>query len=540
MKMKKIILYIILSLNFVIQAQERYPIIPKPVHMVEKEGVFVINKKTVIQTSSPFTDEQGFVIRTLQNSVKEITDYTLEEKISAVKKNKIMFTLDQTVTQKEGYKLLISKEKIEIQFADWQGAFYAVQTLRQLFPVDAVAATEIHLPKVEISDYPLLPYRGYLLDVARYYFPVSHLKRTIDLLAFYKINVFHLHLTDDQGWRFESRKYPKLQEISAWRDETQLGFRTDIPIKYDGIRHGGYYTQEELKDLVQYAKEHFIRIIPEIDIPGHSQALLAAYPEFGCVDDTAYTVSTVWGVHDNILCPKDQTFKFLEDVFDEVIEIFPDEYIHIGGDEVRKRRWKESSFCQNFIEKHNLKDEDGLQSYFIKRMGDYLKSKGRAIIGWDEIMEGGLPPNATVMSWRGEKGGIQAAKSSHNVIMTPSAFMYLNFYNTELKNLVEPLANQVVLSLRKVYNYNPFPGELSPEEKKHIIGLQASLWTEYCRNNNIAESMTFPRLCAMAENAWTPIELKNYDEFYNRLIVGVKHLDRWKVNYSKLFLEYDE
>lgn len=535
--MKKLILYILLSLSFVLQAQERYPIIPKPVYMEEKEGVFIINKKTLIQTSS-LTNESGYVIRALQNSIKEVTNYTLKEKTSAVKKNTITFISDQAVTQKEGYKLSVSKDKVEIRFTDWQGAFYAVQTLRQLFLVDTAIVPEIYLPHVEISDYPLLPYRSYLLDVARYYFPVSHLKRTIDLLAFYKINVFHLHLTDDQGWRFESKKYPKLQEISAWRNETQSSFHKDLPLTFDGIKHGGYYTQKELKELVQYAKERFIRIVPEIDIPGHSQAVLAAFPQYGCVEDTSYTVSSVWGIHDNILCPKEETFKFLEDIFDEVMEVFPNEYIHIGGDEVPKDRWKESEFCQNLIKKYNLKNEDGLQSYFIKRMEKYLNSKERTIIGWDEILDGGLVPNAIVMSWRGEEGGIKAAISGHDVIMTPHRYMYLNYYNTPLKDKVEPIGLANVITLDKIYNYCPFPDSLTIEEKKHIIGLQACLWTEYCKTTEHAESLTYPRLCAMAETAWTPVEHKNYEDFYYRLTTNIKLLDRWKVNYSKLFLEY--
>lgn len=538
--MKKLLILIILLLSNqalfeVFSGNQRYPVIPKPVRLVEADGEFIINKKTavIIDDSSC----QGmYVVNALNNAIREVAGFELTKKQKSGK-NCITIKKDLTIGHKEGYILTINKGNISISYKSLHGAFNAVQTIRQLFPV-VPAKGLISIPCVEIEDAPMLEYRGYMLDVARHFFPMSHLKKTIDILAFYKINVFHIHLTDDQGWRIEIKKHPKLHEIGAWRNETQNGHRTDVPITFDGIPYGGYYTQNELKELINYAQERFIRIIPEIDIPGHTQAVLAAYPQYGCVDDTTYTVSTRWGYHDDILCPKEETFSFLQDVFDEVMTVFPDKYIHIGGDEVQKRRWKESAFCQNMIKRLDLKDEKGLQSYFVHRIEEYLNAEGREIIGWDEILEGGLAPNATVMSWRGEKGGVEAAKSKHNVIMTPSAFMYLNFYNTPFKDKLEPLANTHVLPLEKVYNYSPFPKVLSDEEKKHIIGLQASVWTEYCKTIENAESLTYPRLCAMAEGAWTPIENKNYDDFYNRLIYNIKHLDRWGVGYSKLFLEH--
>ena len=516
--------------------EERYPLIPKPVVLNEKEGSFLINKQTFISITSPAAESYK-TINALQHAVEELTGYELEIKKNDAGNNSILFIADSAIQQQEGYTLSISDKKIEVRFASWQGAFYAVQTIRQLFPLK-ITRQSIRIPAVEIVDYPVLPYRSYMIDVARHFLPLSHLFKTIDMLAYYKLNTFHIHLTDDQGWRFENKKHPRLHEVGGWRSETMKGHRTDIPRTFDGIPHGGYYTQEELQQLVKYAEDRYIEIIPEIDIPGHSHALLAAYPQYGCVPDTTYTVSTEWGYDDNILCPTEETFAFLEDIFSELMAVFPSKYVHIGGDEVQKRRWEESAFCQELINKHDLKDEKGLQSYFIRRMEKYLNDKGKQIIGWDEILEGGLAPNATVMSWRGEEGGIEAAKNKHDVIMTPRAFMYVNFYNTSLKDQVEPLANIQVLPLKKVYGYVPFPALLSWEEQQYIIGLQASLWTEYCKTVENAESLTYPRLCAMSELAWSPVAQKNYKEFYNRLLLNIKHLDRWNVHYSKLFIQY--
>jgi hexosaminidase len=327
-----------------------------------------------------------------------------------------------------------------------------------------------------------------------------------------------------------------LQEISAWRKESVLGHNNDKPKQFDGKRHGGFYTQAELKDLVKYAQDRFITIIPEIEMPGHSQAVLAAYPEFGC-KDTTYEVSTSWGVHKDVFCPNESTFTFLEDVLTEVMEIFPSKYIHIGGDEVPKDRWKESAYAQELIRKHDLKDEHGLQSYFIQRMEKFLNAKGRAIIGWDEILEGGLAPNATVMSWRGENGGIAAAKEKHNVIMTPNTYLYLDYYQTQAGRKGEPLAIGGFLPLEKVYSYNPLPAGLTAEEAKYILGAQANVWTEYIATPEQAFHMTFPRACALAEVAWTPVAQKDYTDFTRRLKQNVRHLEKRQVKYARYFQE---
>jgi hexosaminidase len=354
-------------------------------------------------------------------------------------------------------------------------------------------------------------------------------------MAFYKINTLHLHLNDDQGWRMESRAYPRLHETGAWRKETVVGHRTDRPERFDGTPHGGYYTQAELKELVKYAGERFISIIPEIDVPGHSQAILAAYPQFGCIDST-YTVSTRWGVHKDILCPKEETFAFLKSIVAEVSEIFPGKYIHIGGDEVPKDRWKQSAFCQELIKKLGLKDEHELQSYFIRRMEEIANAAGKQIIGWDEILEGGLAPGAAVMSWRGEKGGIAAARQHHYTIMTPSHYTYINLYQTKDRKS-EPFSNGGFLPLNKIYGYNPVPQELAPAEAQYILGTQACLWTEYVTNEADAEFMTFPRLCAFAETAWSEAGRKNYSHFLVRLKENVLHLKDMGIRFAPFFPE---
>lgn len=511
-------------------------IIPKPVKMTVQEGNFVLTSTTKIVVDDVGMDN---IVSELNTILDKFAGFTLTE-VDQCKSNYIRFVRNKNILREEEYKLFVMKNHIIIEYSSPHGAFYAVQTLQQLLPIKdwGKIKDKLYIPCVEIEDFPQLGYRGYLLDVARHFMPYEYLKKTVDLIAFYKLNVFHLHLSDDQGWRFESKKYPLLQKKSAWRSETQWGHRTDIPVQFDGVRHGGYYTQEQLKELVAYAKKKYVTIVPEIDVPGHTHALLAAYPELGCVEDTTYEVSTVWGYDDNILCPRKETFDFLANLFDEVLDVFPSKYIHIGGDEVQKQRWERSEFCRRYMKSNSLSDVDGIMENFVAFMYDYLDKKGRKMIGWDEIIESKIPSGATVMSWRGEKGGIKAARQNHNVIMTPSAYMYLNFYNTNYRDTLEILANAHPLPLRKVYSYDPFPKDLSDDQKKHIIGLQSCLWTEYCKSTTNAEMLTYPRLCAMSEVAWTPQKLRNYDDFYERLKVNVGFLRMKQVVYSKLFLLY--
>ncbi|MFZ2898283.1 MAG: family 20 glycosylhydrolase [Saprospiraceae bacterium] len=434
--------------------------------------------------------------------------------------NGLEFIPDATVAHPEGYKLSIRPEGIKIRFREPAGAFYAVQTLNQLATPNGV------MPCLDIEDAPRYAYRGMHLDVGRHFFPVEFIKKYIDLLARYKMNRFHWHLTEDQGWRIEIKKYPRLQEVAAWRKETLVGHYSQQPHQFDGQRYGGYYTQEEIKDVVAYAKQRHVTIVPEIEMPGHSQAVLAAYPELSCHGQPV-EVATKWGVFENVLCPTEETFEFLENVLLEVMDLFPGEYIHIGGDECPKAQWKASAFCQELMKKEGLKDEHELQSYFIRRIDKFLTSHGRKLIGWDEILEGGLSPNATVMSWRGVQGGIDAARAGHDVIMTPTSFCYFDYYQSMRND--EPLAIGGFLPLEKVYIFEPTPSELTAEEAKHILGAQGNVWTEYMPSSEQVEYMAFPRAIALAEVLWTQPENRNYKDFLSRL---ERELPRLPANYA--------
>jgi hexosaminidase len=361
---------------------------------------------------------------------------------------------------------------------------------------------------------------------------VEDIKRFLDVMSVYKLNTFHWHLTEDQGWRIEIKKYPLLTQISSVRKESMLGHYRDR--KFDGKSHGGFYTQEQIKEVVAYAASKYITVIPEIEMPGHSQAVLAAYPQLGCNPDKIYQVATRWGVSEDVLAPREETFKFLEDVLTEVMALFPGQYIHIGGDECPKTQWRESRFCQNLMKQLGLKDEDELQSYFIRRIDQFVTSKGKKLLGWDEILEGGLSPNAMVMSWRGVKGGVEAAKQKHDVVMSPNSFFYLDYYQGDSKT--EPLAIGGNLPLSKSYSFEPDLPELTEEETKHVVGIQANVWTEYISNIKYAEYMTYPRALALSEIAWSPKAPKDYSAFKRKLTAHLPHMDARKINYAKVFL----
>src|SRR6195952_907320 len=372
----------------------------------------------------------------------------------------------------EGYRLTVTPQKITIA-GKGAGLFYGIQTLIQLIPADDAAT--IKLPCVQIEDYPRFGYRGMHLDVCRHFFGVEFVKKYIDLMAAYKLNNFHWHLTDDQGWRIEIKKYPKLTQVGSQRAQTVIGnYHDRTPQQFDNTPYGGYYTQDQIREVVKYAADRYINIVPEIEMPGHSEAALTAYPELSCDPSYPYKVAETWGVFHDTYCPSDKTFSFLQDVLTEVMDFFPSKYIHIGGDEVPKEAWKNSAFCQKLIKKLHLKNEEELQSYFIQRMEKFVNSKGRSIIGWDEILEGGLSPNAPVMSWRGEAGGIAAAQQNHNVIMTPgSGGLYIDHGQGPVN---EPLSIGGNEPLTKIYSYNPIPAVLTPDQQKYIVGVQANLW----------------------------------------------------------------
>ena len=393
------------------------------------------------------------------------------------------------------YTLSIAKDNIAIQHKDPEGLMNALSTVYQL-----LAINDNKLPVLEITDQRPFQYRGMHLDVSRHMFPVADIKRYIDYHAFYKLNYFHWHLTDDQGWRIEIKKYPKLQEIAAYRDSTLVGHYNDQPHKFDGKKYGGFYTQKEIKEVVAYAHARGIEVIPEIDIPGHCAALIDAYPELGCTGKDVTVPRGIWGVFFNILCPKEETFQFLSNVFDEVIALFPSQYVHIGGDECPKDQWKTSAFCQKLMKKEGLKDEHELQSYFIKRVEKMINAKGKKIIGWDEILEGGLAPNATIMSWRGIEGGIEAAQLGHPAIMAPSTHCYFDYYQSE--NPEEPLAIGSFIPYEKVYDWKPIPEELPDSLHRYIMGGQGCIWTEYMKDFETVEYMVLVRMATLAEVLW--------------------------------------
>lgn len=542
--MKKIlfcgaIIVLIFAISPLLSAQ--VAIIPKPAKITILEGKFTLHKYTTL-----FFDQTNPELKRVIDLFRIFLKGPLGAEINYSPKKPesgyIELTLDSTVLNKDGYVLRVTPAKIEIKARSAAGAFYAFQTLRQMLPAEIENQTAVQksweIPAVEIEDSPRFEYRGFMLDVARHFQPVEVLKRYVDLLSFYKINNLHLHLTDDQGWRIEIKKYPKLQQISAWRKESMVGHSEDKPRKYDGIRHGGYYSQEQLQDLVSYAQEHFITIIPEIELPGHSTAALAAYPELTCFPRT-FEVTPDYGVFEDVYCTRESTFTFLEDVLSEVVEIFPGRMIHIGGDECPKTRWKTCPSCQQRIQQEKLKDENELQSYFIKRIQKFLNGKGRNIIGWDEIMEGGLAPGATLMYWRtwlGDKHIAEAARADFKIIMSPLDPLYFNLYENE-ERVITPLAYPGLIPLNKVYNYNPVPVQLTGKDAQNIIGVQANLWSEYVTDGQSAEYMTFPRACALAEIGWSSDESKNYDDFIRRLKINTKHLDELHVNYSKYFLK---
>ena len=519
------------------QSAEQNPaLIPAPVSMSMLKGSFVFTAKTKIIIPAPDPETKiaaDFLAQLVNNptgTIPEVVQGTRPEKGS------VLMAYDTAVKNPEGYKLAITPKRIVITAKSPAGFFYAVQTIRQLLPVQVenkklVEGLTLAVPACIIEDEPRFPYRGMHLDVSRHFFPVESIKKYIDILALHKINTFHWHLTDDQGWRIEIKKYPKLTETGAYRKETVVGHAGRPPLKFDGIRYGGFYTQEEVKEIVAYAKARFITVIPEIEMPGHAMAALASYPSLGCTGGP-YEVNTKWGVMDDVFCAgKEETFTFLEDVLTEVIDLFPGTYIHIGGDECPKARWQKCPLCQKRIREEGLKDEHELQSYFIRRIEKFLTSKGRKLIGWDEILEGGLAPEATVMSWRGIKGGIAAAQLKHDVIMTPNTYVYLDYYQCEPQD--QPLAIGGYLPLERVYSFNPVPADLTPEEQKYIIGFQGNVWTEYIATPEHMQYMAFPRAFAVAETAWTPDGKKDFEDFLARLNVLKQRYDALGINYFK-------
>jgi len=523
--MKQLFSFFILLIFVGSSVAQEISIIPKPAEMSVKTGSFVLNNDCVLN----FDAENKDAVR-IASFFQEYLNEVYGLKISSEGTgNKISFKIMSRLNLgKEGYLLKVDNKSIVITASEPNGLFYGLQSLKQLLPLE-ISNNSLEIPCLDVKDQPRFAWRGNMLDVGRHFFPVSFIKKYIDILAMYKINTFHWHLTEDQGWRIEIKKYPLLTEISHWRDETMLGHYGSKK-GMDGIGYGGFYTQDQCREVVRYAAERYVTVVPEIEMPGHSSAALAAYANLGCTGGP-YKVQEIWGVHKDVYCAgKEETFTFLQNVLDEVMDIFPSEFIHIGGDECPKDAWEECAACQKRIKENNLANEHELQSWFITRMDKYLTSKGRKLIGWDEILEGGLAPEAAVMSWRGIKGGIEAAKQHHDVVMSPTTHMYIDYYQSEDREN-EPLAIGGFLPVEKVYSYEPVPEELSTEEAKYILGVQTNLWTEYVATTKKAEYMLLPRLQAEAEVAWTPKDQKDFDDFAKRLNEDYKRLDKLDINY---------
>jgi hexosaminidase len=509
-------------------------IVPVPMQVTEGKGVFGIQQGTIIlvDETNGTLEMAGLLaekIRFSSGLILEIKAYNA----AFPKNNSIVFTtLGADVSLgKEGYTIDISESSVLIKAVSANGFFYGLQTLLQLLPPDIEKQTSgvksYSLPAVSIKDKPRFVYRGMHLDVGRHMFPVEFIKKYIDLMAMYKMNTFHWHLTDDQGWRIEIKKYPKLTGIGSIRKGTQVG-KTD---SVDSVPYAGFYTQDEAREIVEYAASKYINVIPEIEMPGHSVAALTAYPYLACTKGP-FEVRTKWGVSDDILCAgNDSVFTFMQDVLSEIMDIFPSDYIHIGGDEAPKVRWKKCPKCQARIKAEGLKDEAELQSYFIKRIENFLVSKNRRLIGWDEILEGGLAPEATVMAWRGIQAAIEAANQGHDAIMSPVDFCYFDYYQGDAST--EQEANGGPLTLKMVYSFNPVPPVLDPEQTKHIIGVQGNVWTEFLKTPEDVEYMAFPRAIALAEVAWSLQDRRNWDSFINRMDNQFPRLDYMGVKYSK-------
>ncbi len=516
--------------------KNNYAIIPAPALLIKLNGQFSFNERSKIILSELNSDTKlsaDFLAKLIKNPGGLTVPVIFGARAES---GSVFMSIDSSVKNNESYVLTVTPDEIIIRARTAVGLFYAVQTIRQLLPVEVekeqkVSGIILSVPACEIKDEPRFIYRGMHLDVCRHMFPVSFIKRYIDMLALNKMNTFHWHLTDDQGWRIEIKKYPKLTEIGAYRNQTLVGHGGKKPYVYDGKPYGGFYTQDEVKEIVAYAKTKFITIIPEIEMPGHALAALAAYPELSCTGGP-FEVFQRWGVVPDVYCAgKEETFKFLENVLTEVITLFPAQYVHIGGDECPKDRWKTCPLCQKRIKDEGFKDEKELQSYFIARIEKFLSTKNRKLIGWDEILEGGIAPEATVMSWRGTTGGIEAAKQNHDVIMTPSSYVYLDYYQCDPKD--QPLAIGGYLPLETVYSFNPIPEELSPLEQKHILGVQGNVWTEYIATTDYLEYMAFPRMLAIAETDWTPELNKDFKDFLIRFETVKTRYDILGINYFK-------
>lgn len=537
--MKKTILSFVLVFFILFSfSQTKVSIVPEPQMLEIKPGNFSLENNVSIQFSSG-QDQLKKLAEYMQSQLKSHFGITAKQnkKSSAL----IVFSIkkDSVDWGEEGYTLTINPRQVVISANNPKGIFYGIQTLLQTIPFEG----RKEIPCLFIKDKPQFAWRGMMLDVSRHFFTVKEVKEFLDVLATYKINIFHWHLTDDQGWRLEIKKYPKLTTVAAWRMEKPgaVFFHKDSTLNEPEVKYGGFYTQQEAREIVAYAKDRNITVIPEIDMPGHSEAALAAYPQFSCRQQPQRVTNAYGpppGASDNYCPANDSTFVFLENILTEVMNIFPSKYIHIGGDEVDKKEWKNDPKCQELIKEKGLKDEEGLQSYFIHRIAKFLKEHGRKVIGWDETLEGGLAPQAVVQSWRGIKGGIEAAQLHHDVIMSPANQLYFNRYQGDPQT--EPLAAKwTINTLKKVYEYNPVPTELDSTEAKFIIGAEGAIWTEFFKTNSYLQYMLLPRLLALSEITWSDSDIKDWEDFLRKMPYQFKLFDNQKWNYDNKDLEYE-
>ena len=511
-------LFFPLLFSLLVVAQERvdFNVVPQPRQVVSQKGD-PLSLSSLVAVTYEGGDDMRRNATFLTEYVRTAIGKSLPVMDAKVKGASIALKLDKKMTGEETYRIAVSQKGIVISGASPKGVFRGVQTLRKAMPVGAKG--DVVAPAVVVDDSPRFSYRGMHLDVSRHFFDVDFVKQYIDMLALHHINVFHFHISDDQGWRVEIKKYPKLTEVGAWRQRTVVGRNTGL---YEYKTYGGFYTQEQVRDIVEYARERYVTVIPEIDMPGHMEAALASYPELGCTKGP-YEVEPNWGVFDDILCAgREQTFDFVEGVLDEIIQLFPSEYIHIGGDEAPRTRWKVCPDCQQRIRQEGLANgdrktaEDRLQGYFMKRVEKYLNSKGRKAIGWDELLDCDVNPSTTIMSWRGVEGGQVASQKGHDVIMVPTAWFYFDYYQTSEDDWSKPLLIGGYVPLEKVYSFEPAPETLTAEQKSHVIGLQANLWTEYVYAEELAQYQVLPRMGALSEVQWVLPEKKDYVEYKER------------------------
>jgi hexosaminidase len=516
---------------------DRVAVIPRPMHVARGEGSYSLLPNTVVR-AAPGTRA---VAERLAAYLEPATGFTLEVRdAESLGPGGIHLRLDPALDAlgPEGYRLEIRTDGVRISAVAPAGLFYGAQTLRQLLPAQIYAPTpargvEWTWPIVTIEDRPRFAWRGLHLDAARHFMPVDVVKRYIELMALHKMNTFHWHLTDDQGWRLQIRKYPRLTQVGAWRDRTLLEWpqRDSTRERYDSTRYGGFYTQDEVREVVRFAAERFVTVVPEIEMPGHAQAAIAAYPELGVTDDTI-GVWTRWGVSTAILDPEESTVRFMQDVLAEVLELFPSPFIHVGGDEAPKDQWKASPRVQALMKQRGIASEAEMQSWFIHQMDAWLAARGRRLIGWDEILEGGLAPNAAVMSWRGTEGGIRAAAAGHDVVMAPVRYTYFDSYQTEDREEDdgEPLAIDNFLPLERVYSFEPLEG-LAPQHHRRVLGAQGQLWSEYIPDGRNLEYKAYPRATALAEVVWSMPRRRDWADFQARLARHQERLAAAGVNF---------